>query len=69
MKQLVKSLLPDALVARLHNAARARSWKASGYAMPCPHHIKQATLLRNGLLRSTWVETGTYMGDTTALLA
>jgi hypothetical protein len=30
---------------------------------------KQKVLLRNGLRDATWVETGTYMGDTTSILS
>jgi hypothetical protein len=30
---------------------------------------KQKVLLRNGLLDATWVETGTFMGDTTSVLS
>lgn len=45
------------------------NWKQRQYAAPSPHHIKQACLLRNGLPNATWVETGTYLGHTTRLLA
>lgn len=46
-----------------------RRWKRRGYAAPSPHFIKQACLLRNGIVDATWVETGTFMGSTTAVLA
>ena len=46
-----------------------RTWGASSYTSPSPHFIKQACILRNGLKGSTYIETGTYMGDTTALLS
>lgn len=36
---------------------------------PSPHFVKQAVLLRHGIQNSSWVETGTYVGSTTALLA
>lgn len=45
------------------------AWRARGYAAPSPDHVKRAVLLRNGLADATWVETGTYRGDTTAVLA
>jgi hypothetical protein len=43
-------------------------WRQRDYAAPSPHAIKQATILRNGYPNATWVETGTYMGQTTRLL-
>lgn len=45
------------------------AWAQRGYAPPSPQHIKRAVLIRNGGASATWVETGTYMGDTTLLLA
>ncbi|MBM0106166.1 hypothetical protein JM946_15635 [Steroidobacter sp. S1-65] len=44
-------------------------WRRRGYAAPSPHHIKQACVIRNGFPNATWVETGTYLGDTTRLLS
>lgn len=44
-------------------------WDARAFAAPSPHFIKQAVLLRNAIDGASWVETGTYMGSTTSLLA
>ncbi len=44
-------------------------WSKRGYAAPSPHFIKQGCLRRNGLPEATWVETGTFLGQTTQLLA
>jgi len=44
-------------------------WIARGYESPSPTWIKRSVLLRLGLKDATWVETGTFIGDTTALLA
>lgn len=44
-------------------------WKKRRYAAPSPAHIKRSVLLRLGIPQATWVETGTFMGDTAALLA
>ena len=44
-------------------------WADREFAAPSPHFIKQNVLLRNGLRDATWVETGTYMGDTTSVLS
>jgi hypothetical protein len=46
-----------------------RQWARRGYAAPSPHFIKQACLLRNGFPAATWVETGTFLGQTTELLS
>lgn len=46
-----------------------RDWIRRQYAAPSLAHIKRAVLLRNGVSGGTWVETGTFMGDTAALLA
>ena len=44
-------------------------WVKRGYSAPSPHFMKQACLLRNGFSSATWVETGTFLGQTTQLLA
>lgn len=46
-----------------------QDWASRDFAAPSPVPVKQAVLLRNGIKGGTWVETGTYMGHTTALLA
>lgn len=39
-------------------------WIRQGYPTPCPHYIKQATLLRHTKPGSLFIETGTYKGAT-----
>ena len=46
-----------------------RDWADRQFAAPSPHFVKQGVLLRNGLRDAIWVETGTYMGDTTSVLS
>lgn len=46
-----------------------REWVLRKYAVPSPALIKRSVLLRLGTPGGVWVETGTFMGDTTALLA
>jgi len=44
-------------------------WIKRGYESPSLQRIKHATLLRIGSKNATWVETGTFLGETTELLA
>jgi hypothetical protein len=44
-------------------------WESRGFLAPSPSNIKRAVLLRHGTPQTVWVETGTFKGDTTALLA
>lgn len=46
-----------------------RDWILRQYAAPSLAHIKRDVLLRLGAPNAIWVETGTFMGDTAALLA
>jgi hypothetical protein len=46
-----------------------KKWSDVDYCAPSPHFIKQACVLRNGRRGAQWVETGTFLGETTELLA
>jgi hypothetical protein len=46
-----------------------RGWADREFAAPSPHFVKQKVLLRNGLRDATWIESGTFMGDTTSVLS
>jgi hypothetical protein len=45
-----------------------REWVARDYEAPSPSWIKRSVLLRLGIKDAIWVETGTFEGDTTAIL-
>ena len=45
------------------------AWHRRNYAAPSPNFVKRQVLMRNGFPNATWIETGTYRGDTTAALA
>jgi hypothetical protein len=64
IRRLINNLFP----ARIRWIELAE-WKTRNYAAPSPPHIKREVLLRAGIVEGTWVETGTYHGDTTAILA
>ena len=44
-------------------------WKKRQFAAPSPDLIKRQVLLSHSLSHAVWVETGTYLGDTTYLLS
>lgn len=44
-------------------------WRNNGFSSPSPQFIKTQVLKRNGIQAGTWVETGTYLGDTTKFLS
>jgi hypothetical protein len=46
-----------------------KNWNQRDFLSPSPHVIKQKCLLRNSTPGVTWIETGTFMGDTTDVLA
>ena len=64
LRRILDRFFPERITRREH-----AEWATRGFAAPSPPHVKRATLLRLGLPEATWVETGTFMGDTTALLA
>ncbi len=64
LRRILDRVFPARVIRREH-----AEWSKRDFAAPSPPHIKRATLLRLGLPEATWIETGTFMGDTTALLA
>lgn len=62
-----KSLAPISSARR--NLRNEQAWKRGGYASPAPRRVKQAVLKRHHISGGTWVETGTWMGDTTDFLS
>jgi len=53
----------------LRHTIESRVWRKRLYDVPAPQKVKWAVLDRNAVPGATWVETGTYLGDTTAFLA
>lgn len=53
----------------LHDAREYSRWKQRSYGPPSPQRVKQAVLARNAIPGALWVETGTFLGETTDFLA
>lgn len=62
-------LIPLSLRVRVGRAKTRALWPVTGFGVPAPQHVKLNVLRRYGYARGTWVETGTYLGDTTHVLA
>jgi hypothetical protein len=58
LKRLSRRIKPETLI-----------WAKAGFAVPVPSHIKIKTLLRHSIPNSDWIETGTYLAETTISLA
>ena len=61
--------VPLSLRVRVGRAKARALWPITGFGVPAPQHVKLNVLRRYGYARGTWVETGTYLGDTTHVLA
>ena len=49
--------------------SQLKEWRKRGYSLPAPYAVKIEILLRRGDPGTTWIETGTYLGETTEVLA
>ena len=53
----------------LKNRNSIKNWKKRNFLPPSPEFIKEQILINNNLNNSLWIETGTYYGKTTKVLA
>jgi hypothetical protein len=58
LKVLKRKLTPESLL-----------WRIGQYKPPSPQHVKTRILSAHSLNNAIWVETGTYLGDTTLKLS
>ena len=65
----VKSVIPLRTRVSLRRAYTRWAWPRSGHASPAPQHVKLEVLKRYGFLDGVWIESGTFLGDTTKFLA
>jgi hypothetical protein len=68
-RELLRRVVPAGARAARIRRIDADAWARRLYAPPSPPHVKRHVLRRNGTPGATWVETGTFLGDTTAFLA
>ena len=66
LRAFIRNTYPYRLVSLIRNC---KDWAGRRFLAPSPYFVKQACLIRNGRPNSIWVETGTYLGQTTELLA
>jgi hypothetical protein len=66
---LIKRLIPPTLRYFQQSCKQLIDWHYRDYNSPSPSFIKQRVLMRNAVPQGTYVETGTYLGDTTYFLA
>lgn len=45
------------------------SWFSKDFTIPSPPQVKRLVLLRHGIIDAPWIETGTYLGQTTTYLS
>ena len=62
-------LVPERLKRRVRRSAALREWAGRDWSVPAPQVVKREVLDRYSCDGVTWVETGTWLGDTTAWLA
>lgn len=53
----------------LRSGLEFRAWRARAWASPAPNFVKRQVLRRYSVPSATWVETGTYLGETARFLA
>jgi hypothetical protein len=62
-------LVPLSVRARIGRAKSRALWPMTGFEVPAPQHVKLTVLQRYGDPTGTWIESGTYLGDTTLALS
>ena len=69
MKSIIKKLLPKKLRKFLVELLQIQQWRARGYLENAPQLVKQNLFVKYGVPQAQWVETGTYLGETTDFLS
>lgn len=67
LRRLINSVI---LLRNIYKLKELAKWSNKYlFSFPIPPSVKESTLLRHGIKDSIWIETGTFMGRTTAFLA
>src|SRR3546814_686803 len=66
---ITSRILPYKMKIAEQRRAEYRAWHDREFATPLPNDAKRSVLSRYGYPQETWVETGTYLGETTAFLS
>lgn len=69
LRHLVPKKLRPSVYKMLEGVLPLREWRSRQYSAPSPWSVKIEVLRRYGSSSETWIETGTYLGDTTNELA
>ena len=69
MKSIIKKLLPKKLRKFLVELLQMQQWRARGYLENAPQLVKQNLFVKYGVPQAQWVETGTFLGETTDFLS
>ena len=62
-------MLSDSFIIWILRQRELKSWKKRNYLKHVPEFIKKIVLEKYGIENANWIETGTYMGDTTHYLS
>ena len=68
-RAIISSLIPVSIRKKIRTIRALSEWKSLGWSVPAPHAVKIDVLKRYSNSKMTWVETGTWMGDTTSALS
>ena len=66
---MLKNFIPQGLRQAHREIRQLRGWKKRGYLDHAPQMVKENVFMRHGIPGAQWVETGTFMGNTTNFLA
>src|SRR3546814_1862536 len=69
LMSITSRILPYKMKIAEQRRAEYRAWHDREFATPLPNDAKRSVLSRYGYPQETWVETGTYLGETTAFLS
>ena len=69
IKKLLKKILSDNLFKAIQSQHQLKHWRKRNYLENAPQFIKEKVLEKYSIENASWVETGTYMGDTTYYLS